>query len=144
MELPKKLTCSLELKKVLIVHDFLSDEWVEALRMLGSELPKVSGASISCQYEISGSPDGKIRFYTVWEDGILIGVDKGKLDNPDCVILAKYEHARDFLHGGFKAEIAFMQGDLKVEGNYRKLLIDLYDWRQSAQYRKLWEDLGSS
>ncbi len=126
------------------MHDFLSDEWVEALRMLGSELPKVSGASISCQYEISGSPDGKIRFYTVWEDGILIGVDKGKLDNPDCVILAKYEHARDFLHGGFKAEIAFMQGDLKVEGNYRKLLIDLYDWRQSAQYRKLWEDLGSS
>ena len=124
--------------------DFLSDEWVESLRILGSALPEVCGASISCPHEISGTPDGKIRFYIVWEDGVLADADKGKLDNPDCVILAKYEHARDLFNGGNKVEAAFMQGDLKVEGNYRKFLIDLHGWRQSAPYKKLWEDLGSS
>ena len=122
--------------------DFLSDEWIESLRTLGSELPKVSGASISCQHEISGTPDGKIRFYTVWEEGVLADADTGKLDNPDCVILAKYEHVRDLLSGETKVEVAFMQGDLKVEGDYRKFLIDLHDWRQSAPYKKLCQDLG--
>ena len=39
--------------------DFLSDEWVEALQNLGSKLPKIQGVSVSCQYEISGTPDGK-------------------------------------------------------------------------------------
>tara|TARA_B100000686_G_scaffold354174_1_gene463053 strand:- start:1469 stop:1849 length:381 start_codon:yes stop_codon:yes gene_type:complete len=126
------------------VPSFLSDDWIEDLRRLGGELPKVKGASISCQYEISGTPEGKIRFYTIWEDGVLCKVDTGKLDNPDCVIQAKYEHALDILHGRNKAEAAFMQGYLKVDGDYKKLLVDLHEWRGSAEYRKLWGDLRPS
>ena len=117
---------------------------MEELRRLGKELPEVKGASISCQHEISGTPEGKIRFYTIWDDGVLSEVDTGKLDNPDCILLAKYEHALDILHGRNKAGAAFMQGDLKVDGDYKKLLVDLHEWRRSAEYRKLWENLRPS
>tara|TARA_B110000014_G_C19934045_1_gene483267 strand:+ start:201 stop:581 length:381 start_codon:yes stop_codon:yes gene_type:complete len=126
------------------VPSFLSDDWLEDLRRLGKELPKVKGASISCQHEISETPEGKIRFYAIWEDGVLSEADTGKMDNPDCILQAKYEDALDILHGRNKAEAAFMQGDLKVDGNYKKLLVDLHEWRGSVEYRKLWEDLRPS
>lgn len=124
--------------------DFLSDEWVEALKNLGSKLSKIQGVSVSCQYEISGTPDGKIRYYIVWEDGKVSDVSKGKMDHPECRFTAKYEDAKEILAGKVSAEEAFMRGDLKIEGDYKKFLVDLHDWRQSLEYRQLWKDLESS
>jgi putative sterol carrier protein len=124
--------------------DFLSDQWVEELKNLGSKLPKVQGASISCQYEISGTPEGKIRYYIVWKEGSVSEASKGKLDNPECRFTAKYDDIREILFGRISTEEAFMRGDLKVEGDYKKFLVDLHDWRHSPNYRKLWEDLEPS
>ena len=45
--------------------------------------------------------------------------------------------------GDGSVEEAFMRGDLKIEGDYKKFLLDLYDWRQSIGYRQLWEELES-
>lgn len=124
--------------------DFLSDQWVEELKNLGSKLPKVQGASISCQYEISGTPEGKIRYYIVWKEGSVSEASKGKLDNPECSFTAKYDDIREIFFGRISTEEAFMRGDLKVEGDYKKFLVDLHDWRHSPKYRKLWEDLEPS
>ena len=124
--------------------DFLSDEWVEVLQNLGSKLPKIQGVSVSCQYEISGTPDGKIRYYIVWKDGKVSDVSKGKKDDPECRFTVKYEDAKEILFGKVSAEEAFMRGDLKIEGDYKKFLVDLHDWRQSLEYRQLWKDLESS
>ena len=124
--------------------DFLSDQWVEELKNLGSKLPKVRGASISCQYEISGTPEGKIRYYIVWKEGSVSEASKGKLDNPECRFTAKYDDIREIFFGRISTEEAFMRGDLKVEGDYKKFLVDLHDWRHSPTYRKLWEDLEPS
>ena len=131
-------------KKAKSMADFLSDEWVEVLQNLGSKLPKIQGVSVSCQYEISGTPDGKIRYYIVWQDGKVSEVSKGKMDHPECRFTAKYEDAKEILFGKVSAEEAFMRGDLKIEGDYKKFLVDLHDWRHSPEYRKLWEDLESS
>ena len=79
--------------------DFLSDQWVEELKNLGSKLPKVQGASISCQYEISGTPEGKIRYYIVWKEGSVSEASKGKLDNPECRFTAKYDDIREIFFG---------------------------------------------
>lgn len=124
--------------------DFLSDQWVEELKNLGSKLPKVQGASISCQYEISGTPEGKIRYYIVWKEGSVSEASKGKLDNPECRFTAKYDDIREIFFGRISTEEAFMRGDLKVEGDYKKFLVDLHDWRHSPIYKKLWEDLEPS
>ena len=124
--------------------DFLSDQWVGELKNLGSKLPKVQGASISCQYEISGTPEGKIRYYIVWKEGSVSEASKGKLDNPECRFTAKYDDIREIFFGRISTEEAFMRGDLKVEGDYKKFLVDLHDWRHSPNYRKLWEDLEPS
>ena len=124
--------------------DFLSDQWVEELKNLGSKLPKVQWASISCQYEISGTPEGKIRYYIVWKEGSVSEASKGKLDNPECRFTAKYDDIREIFFGRISTEEAFMRGDLKVEGDYKKFLVDLHDWRHSPKYRKLWEDLEPS
>ena len=117
--------------------DFLSDQWVEELKDLGSKLPKVQGASISCQFEISGTPEGKIRYYIVWKEGSVSEASKGKLDNPECRFTAKYDDIREIFFGRISTEEAFMRGDLKVEGDYKKFLVDLHDWRHSPKYRKL-------
>ena len=132
------------LRKVKAMADFLSDQWVEELKNLGSKLPKVQGASISCQYEISGTPEGKIRYYIVWKEGSVSEASKGKLDNPECRFTAKYDDIREIFFGRISTEEAFMRGDLKVEGDYKKFLVDLHDWRNSPKYRKLWEDLEPS
>tara|TARA_Y100001936_G_scaffold190781_1_gene189723 strand:+ start:267 stop:647 length:381 start_codon:yes stop_codon:yes gene_type:complete len=124
--------------------DFLSDQWVEELKNLGSKLPKVQGASISCQYEISGTPEGKIRYYIVWKEGSVSEASKGKLDNPECRFTAKYDDIKEIFFGRISTEEAFMRGDLKVEGDYKKFLVDLHDWRHSPIYKKLWEDLEPS
>ena len=68
---------------------------------------------------------------------------KGKLDNPDCLFNMKFEHAKELFFGDGSVEEAFMRGDLKIEGDYKKFLLDLYDWRQSIGYRQLWEELES-
>ena len=123
--------------------DFLSDEWFEALKNLGGKSPVFEGASLSCQYEISGTPEGKVRLYMTWKEGVLSDVSKGKLDNPDCLFNMKFEHAKELFFGDGSVEEAFMRGDLKIEGDYKKFLLDLYDWRQSIGYRQLWEELES-
>ena len=90
-----------------------------------------------------GNSRRKIRYYIVWKNGKVSEVSKGKMDHPECRFTAKYEDAKEILFGKVSSEEAFMRGDLKIEGDYKKFLVDLHDWRHSLEYRKLWEDLES-
>jgi hypothetical protein len=47
------------------------------------------------------------------------------------------------LNGDLSPDVAYMQGRLKVDGNYRRFLVDLRDWRESADYRGLWSAMAA-
>ena len=123
--------------------EFLSEEWIERLAELGAELPSEPGATLTLQHEIAEAPSGKVRYFTVWEDGVLTAAEIGKHPAPDCMVQAKAPDALDVLHGRKEPEVAFMQGRLKVDGAYRRLLVDLRDWRASDAYRGLWATLAA-
>ena len=67
---------------------FLSDEWFKKLENSAPELVS-NEFSIISQYEISGTEQGKIRFFIVIESGQIKEVSKGKHQNADCVVTVK-------------------------------------------------------
>lgn len=122
---------------------FLSEPWIEALGRRGGDLPKVDGVNVAIQHEIAGAPDGKVRFFLVWEEGRLTTAELGKHPDPDVVVQAKAPDAIRVLHGDLSPDVAYMQGRLKVDGAYRELLIDLRAWRSSEPYQGLWSAMAA-
>ena len=121
---------------------FLSDGWIAALAERGAALPVWPGADVVVQHEIAGAPDGKVRFFLVWEQGQLVRAELGKHPEPDVVIQAKAPDALDMLHRRLSPDVGYMQGRLKVDGEHRKLLIDLRDWRESEPYQAMWAEMA--
>lgn len=121
---------------------FLSEAWIAALADQGAALPTEPGVNLVIQHEISGAPDGKVRFHLVWKDGRLEAAELGKHPEPDIMVQAKAPEALRVLRGELSPEAAFMQGRLKVDGAYRMLLVDLRQWRESGPYRALWEHMA--
>ena len=117
---------------------FLSEDWIAELGARGAELPEFEGASLVLQHEIAGAPDGKVRFHLVWENGRLVTAALGKHADPDIVVQAKAPEALRILTGDLSPDVAYMQGRLKVDGAYRRLLVDLRDWRATDAYQDLW------
>lgn len=122
---------------------FLSEEWIAELARAGAELPAVAGASMSIQHEIAGAPDGKVRFHLVWTDGVLAEAALGKIADPDITVEAKAPEALKILRGDMSADVGYMQGRLKVDGDHRRLLIDLREWRAGEAYRALWAHMAA-
>ncbi|HJM99504.1 MAG TPA: hypothetical protein QF850_04545, partial [Acidimicrobiales bacterium] len=61
---------------------FLSEEWLTELEEAGSKLPE-GKFSITIQYEISGTDQGKLRFSVVIKDSRIKEISNGKNTNAD-------------------------------------------------------------
>ncbi|MEE2683351.1 MAG: SCP2 sterol-binding domain-containing protein [Actinomycetota bacterium] len=118
------------------MSEFLSDEWLTELQEKGSQLPE-TGVSALCQYEISGTSQGKVRFYVQINHGRITNVAEGKHQDSDCVITTSAKVALQILSGERDSIEAFMQGDLKVEGNYQHYLLGLNSLRKSVPWNKM-------
>ena len=66
----------------------------------------------------------------------------GKIADPDIVVQAKAPEALKILQGEMSPDVGYMQGRLKVDGDHRKLLIDLRDWRAGGAYQGLWAHMA--
>lgn len=121
---------------------FLSEDWVAELAAKGADLPAEAEASMVIQHEIAGAPDGKVRFYVVWDQGRIAEAAIGKHAEPDMMVQAKAPEALRILTGDMTPDVGYMQGRLKVDGEYRKLLIDLRGWRASDAYQGLWAHMA--
>ena len=123
--------------------DFLSDAWLAALAERGAALPACEGVDLIVQHEITGAPDGKVRFVIEWRQGQIARAEPGKADAPDCIVAAKAADAVRVLNGALAPEVAWMQGRLKIDGDYRAMLIDLDGWRRSEPYRALSAEMAA-
>ncbi len=124
------------------VEPLVSEAWVAALAAKGAGLPEFVGVDLVVQHEVAGAPDGKVRFYLVWANGQVQDAAIGKHPDPDVLIAVKATEAIKLLNGEISADVAFMQGRLKVDGDYRRFLLELRDFRESEPYRVLWSEMA--
>ena len=79
--------------------DFLSDQWVEELKNLGSKLPKVQGHQSHASMKFQELQRENTVLHSL-ERGSVSEASKEKLDNPECRFTAKYDDIREiFLEG---------------------------------------------
>jgi putative sterol carrier protein len=104
---------------------FLTDEWFAALREAGEAWPAHDGASAALQFVIASSPSGKLQFVVRVVDGRLTEITMGKSEPVDCTLQCSYAHATSIVRGELDREVAYMRGDLKIDGDYAAYLLRL-------------------
>lgn len=104
---------------------FGSDGWLRAVLAAADVLPEVRGCSATIRMEVSGGPDGTCRFGLVLSDGRLAELIAGRPADPDCTVSTNEADARRILSGELDPAVAYMQGRLKIEGAYERVLFGL-------------------
>lgn len=113
---------------------YLSDEWFGLNLEAASGWPGRPGVDCSANFEVTGAPDGKVRYHAVIRDGRLVAMALGKLDDADVNIVYKYSDARAEISGGDHPDLAYMTGRMKLEGDYARWVFGLRPLLDSAEY----------
>lgn len=109
---------------------FLSQDWLDLQRLAANDqallldLPDdgASRASAVIETTVTGAPDGNITYTTTIEQGRLVAAALGEPSGqPDLTFQVSYDDALRQARGETELSILFMRGDLKVEGDMRKL-----------------------
>ena len=121
---------------------FLSDEWVATARKLRDdigELPKANTpARINMLVTAVPFGDGEVKAHLDTTDGI--DLELGHLDSVDATLTLAYDTAKAIIVTGDTqaAMAAFMNGQLKVEGDVTKVM-GLQTQLQSSDLKPLQE-----
>ncbi|MXV89848.1 MAG: SCP2 sterol-binding domain-containing protein [Acidimicrobiia bacterium] len=75
--------------------------------------------------EISGGPGGPCRLGVVIRDGRLVELSPGRPAESDCTVTCSAADAAAILRGELDPAVAYMQGRLKLEGAYERVLFGL-------------------
>ena len=113
---------------------FLSDEWFGLNLEAASGWPERPGVDCSANFEVTGAPEGKVRYHAVIRDGRLVEMALGKLADADVSIVYKYADACVEVSGGQHPDLAFMSGRMKLDGDYARWVYGLRPLLDSAEY----------
>lgn len=127
--------------------DFLTDDWFAAVLEAAQVLPGMEGMSAVVNFELqSGKPSSeepvskqrpaKLHCHAILRDGRLEELTAGKSAVADCSVSCKLSEALAIVLGEGDAEVAYMQGRLKLEGNYGILLYDMRDLYFQPQWKE--------
>ena len=122
--------------------EYLSEEWLAELARVGRELPEVAGVDLVIQHEVALEPKGKARYFTVIANGQIVEVGDGKNADAAVQVTVKQKEALRVLRGDLTPDVGFMQGRLKVDGDYRLLLDTHRGYRESEPYRAMWAHMA--
>lgn len=109
--------------------DFWSDEWFEAVNGAAADLPKVPGVSFTFDVEVAESAHGKVRAHGQVVDGQLASFASGKFvpetkgEKAQVSFVGKAKRLLPIIDGEQPALVAFMLGELKIDGAY-ELVVD--------------------
>ena len=115
---------------------WLSQEWFDETRALAADQPDRPGASARMQHEVTGGPDGEVKYYWVLEDGHLRESALGVLSDVEVTLTTAWSDAMAIQKAELDANAAFMQGKVKVAGNMGTMLA-LLPITNTAEYRDL-------
>lgn len=105
--------------------EFLADEWFEAVAAAGADLGELPGVSFTFTIEVSESPRGKVRGHGEVTNGRVTAFAAGKPPAPaDVVFAAKAKRFMPVLDGSQHPLVAYMLGELKVDGAYERVVDD--------------------
>ena len=127
--------------------DFLSDRWFATVLEAAQGLPEMQGMSAAVNFELQGGKvsaeepvskqrPGKQHCHAVLRDGKLEELAAGKAAESDCAVSCKLSEALAIVRGEDDAEVAYMQGRLKLEGDYGFLLFGLRDLYAQPQWKE--------
>ncbi len=116
---------------------FLSPEWFEAAAAaavaVGQADATAAGVDALIQYTVKGGPDGTVRCHVTVGDGRVTALAEGRAPAaPDIEITIDYDTAHDIVAGAHSAEVAYMNGDMRLEGSHAVWLTDLHELRASV------------
>lgn len=105
-----------------------SDEWFAAALEAASDLPEIAGVSFVFDAEITEAP-GKVRAHGRVVDGRLTSLVPGKFvaehddEAVQVTFAGKGKRLAPVLDGDVSPLLAYMRGELKVDGEYQ-LVVD--------------------
>lgn len=109
-------------------YEFLSPEWLDAVRRLREEMPEPSSpppVTMKMNVVVIETPfdGGDVKGHVDTSDGELL-VEEGHLDAPDLTITVEYATAKAiFVEQDLGVAMqAFMAGKVKVQGDITKLM----------------------
>lgn len=108
--------------------ELFSDDWFVMVLDEATTLPKVAGVSFVFDAEITETPNGKVRAHGRVIDGQLTSFQSGKfvpVDDGEAVdvhFVAKHKRLAPVLDGDVSPLVAFMRGELKVDGAYERVI----------------------
>lgn len=103
-----------------MAHEFLSDEWMDAVEALRDEMPSVDGADdLVINLVITDCPFGEREAHISGGQ-----IDRGLVDGAPTTLTVPYDVARKvFVEQDPQAAMqAFMGGHIKVQGDMTKLM----------------------
>jgi predicted lipid carrier protein YhbT len=118
------------------VSTWLSEEWFEQTRTMAEDQPERPGLSARMQYEVTGGPDGDVRYYWVLVDGRLAESGLGRVGDPDVTLTTNWADAVAIQTGELDPNVAFMQGKMKVAGSM-SLMMELLPVTNTPEYQDL-------
>ena len=122
------------------MRNLFTEEWLKTLKQLGSELPSMD-LTVTCQYEISGAPQGKVRYYIDIQKGKITDAELGKHPSPNCSISTTYKEVSSILQQEKSVEASFMQGNFKVDGEYELYLLKMNAIRSTKEWQNMQQAL---
>lgn len=105
---------------------YLSDEWLaaadSALSTAWESVEDRGDADTTIAYEVTGAPQGKVAYTLTFGPsgaGVSPGAPEGE---PDATMALDYDTAAEVAKGELAAQVAFMQGRLKLGGDVTLLI----------------------
>jgi putative sterol carrier protein len=115
---------------------YLSQEWLDEGKQLAQEFPERPGATARMQYNVTGGPEGDVKYFQVIENGKMVESKLGEDPDAEFTLSLTYDDSVKVQKGELDANAAFMQGRMKVTGNMAKLM-SLMPLTQSPEYKAI-------
>lgn len=123
--------------------ELLTDEWMAAVSSALAGLPASGTAApsdaaagvgrIVVQTVVNGSPAGAAAFCAVVEDGGPVVLASGRHPRPDVSLTWSYPDFEAHWYGELSLEVAYMRGQVKVEGDHALVFDALRPIRSAAR-----------
>ncbi len=130
--------------------DFWSEDWFTAVNAAAADLPTVDGVSFSFDVEVAESANGKVRAHGAVVDGQLVAFASGKFvpenkgEKPDVSFIGKAKRLLPILAGEQSPLVAYMLGELKVDGAYELVVDDLANRGDRAAFDRFRETVAAA
>ena len=113
---------------------FLTDEWFALVLEAAASWPARPGVGATLQCVVASAPAGKVQFVVRIVDGRIITITMGKNEAVDCTLQFSYTHACALARGELDREVAYMRGDLKIDGHYTVYILGLQPLFESDEF----------